>query len=271
MGLKGEPYIGVSGIETPKQLGRMTTTYSQKGDIPQLLMIGVIVSYKTLIGLKDKPIVLMKKEIRNIFEELKKQDSKDLFFTLHYFTKPLDEVRPELREKAKRVVEKSLHQQISEVFEDIYADYEKTEPSFQMGVQINVSRPEPKEINKIKADYPSLKTILQVSDFTSLNERIGNYDVDYVLIDKSKGRGMEFDIDGATKVYDIIKNNNPATIVFAGGLSPDNVRERVCSIRKRLDTRDFCIDAEGRLRTKNHLDEDKVEKYLKEAMAAFQQ
>lgn len=266
-----KPYIGITGIENRNQLERMLTTYSQKEDIPHLFMIGGIVSYKTLIDVKDKPIVLMKNEVRGIFEELKNQPNEDVLFALHYFTKPLDEVKPELKERARRVVEKTLYQQISELFEDLYEEYERAQPSFQLGVQINLSWPEPENINQIKACYPKLKTILQVSDFTSLEERIERYNTDYVLIDASRGRGIEFDVDKAIKVYNAINKSNSALIGFAGGLSPENVRERVYSIRKKLDTRDFSIDAEGRLRTGKYIDIRKVEKYLKEAMEAFRQ
>jgi len=264
-----KPYIGITGIENSNQLERILTIYSQKGDIPHLLMVGEIVSYKTLIDVKDKPIVLMKNETRCIFEELKKQDSENVLLAWHYFTKPLGEVRPELKEKTRRVVEKSLSQQISELFENIYGEYERTQPPFQIGVQINVSWPEPREVNQIKIGHSKLKTILQVSDFTSLEDRIRNYNVDYILIDTSRGEGLEFDINEAIKVHNIISKNNPATIGFAGGFSPKNVRERVGSIKRSLDTKDFCIDAQGRLRTGKYLDMDKAERYLKEAIEAF--
>lgn len=262
--MNAKPYIGVTGIENPSQLERMLITYSQKRDTTHLLMIGGIVSYKTLIDIKDKHIVLMKNEIRNIFEELKNQPNEDVLFALHYFTKPLNEIRPELKEKARRVVKKTLYQQIGELFEDIYEDYEKTQPSFQIGVQINVSWPDPKDVNQIKTNYPRLKTILQVSDFSSVEEKIGEYNIDYALIDTSRGEGIDFDLNESIKVYKTINKINPVMIGFAGGFSPENVKERVCSIRKELNTRDFCIDAQGKLG-------DKVEKYLKEAIEAFQE
>ncbi len=265
-----KPYIGITGIENANQLERTLATYSQKDDIPHLLMIGGIVSYKTLIDLKDKPIVLVKDEFKNIFEELKNQPSEDILFALHYFTKPLDEIRPEIKEKAERVVTKSLYQQIDELFRDFYEEYERTQPPFQIGVQINVSWPNSEDINQLKTNYPKLKTILQVSDFSSLEERIGKYDVDYILIDASRGKGIEFEINKAIEIYRLIHRNNPAMIGFAGGFSPENVKERISLLRKELSTKDFCIDAQGRLRSGKYLDMVKVERYLRESIEAFQ-
>ena len=265
-----KPYIGITGVENSKQLGRMITCYSQKRNIPHLFMIGGVVSYKTLIDVKDKPIVLMKNEIKDVFEELKNQDREDVLLAFHYFTKPLEKVRLELREKAKYIVEKPLDQQIGELFENIYEDFERVEPAFQLGVQINVSWPKPRDVNQIKINYPKLRTILQVSDFTSIEERIRKYDVDYVLIDTSRGEGKKLDVNEAIKIHDVISKNNTATIGFAGGFSSRNVRERVYSIRRELDKKDFCIDAQGRLRTEGLLDMDKANIYFKEAIEAFQ-
>jgi len=245
-------------------------TYSQKGDISHLFMIGGRVSYKTLIDIKDEPIILMKSEIRDIFEELEDKPNEEVLFALHYFTKPLDEVRTELKEKAKCVLNNSLSEQITQLLENIYEKYEKNQPVFQLGVQINVSWPEPEDIKEIKINHPKLKTILQVSNFSSLEERIKGYYVDYILIDTSRGEGVDFDIDEAIRIYNTIKKNNSALIGFAGGFSPENVRERVYFLKEKLDTRDFSIDAEGRLRTGKYLDSNKAEKYLKEAMKSFQ-
>lgn len=265
-----KPYIGVTGIEEPSQLEGMLETFSKKYIAKHLLMAGGVVSYKTLIDEKDKPIILTKDQIMRLFEKLENSSSKDVLFALHYFTKPLREVRPELQQKAKKVVEKPLHQQVGSLVEDIYARYEREQPPFQIGVQINVSWPEPRDVNQIKMDYPKLKTILQVSDFDSVDERIGKYNVDYALIDASRGEGKEIDMDKAVSVHDAISKKSKVMIGFAGGFSPQNVNDRVWSLRYDLGTRNFCIDAQGKLRTKDHLDMNKVNKYLNEALDAFQ-
>lgn len=263
------PYIGITGIENSSQLERMIQVFSEKGDIPHLLMIGGIVSYKTLIDVKDKPILLMKSGIREILDELKNQPSEDVLFALHYFTKPLDEIKPELREKARTVVTEPLSYQIMELVEEIYEDYEKLNPPFQIGVQINVSWPDSTDINKIKINYPKLKVILQVSDFFLLDERGIDYNVDYFLIDASRGEGVEFNLDEAIRAYNSLGYGSYFLKGFAGGLSPYTVRGRVNSIREKINTRDFCIDAQGKLRTRGNLDMDKVERYLKGAVEAY--
>jgi hypothetical protein len=54
---------------------------------------------------------------------------------------------------------------------------------------------------------------------------------------------------------------------IAGGFSPENVKES-CLLREKLKTKEFCIDAKNK-RTGEHLDLEKVEKYLNEAVEAF--
>jgi len=265
-----KPYIGVTGIEESSQLEGMLETFSKKHIAPHSLMVGGIVSYKTLIDEKDKPILLTRNEIGRIFERLEGMPSTDVLFALHYFTKPLKEIRPELQQKAKNVVEKPLHQQVGSLVEDVYARYEREQPPFQIGVQINVSWPEPRDVNQIKIDYPKLKTILQVSDFDSVDERMGKYNVDYALIDASRGEGKEIDMDKAVSVHDAISEKSKVMIGFAGGFSPENVNDRIWSLRYDLGTRNFCVDAQGKLRTEDRLDMSKVSKYLNEALDAFQ-
>ncbi len=266
-----KPYIGITGIETVDQLDPIFTIFRKKKNFSHRLMIGGMVSYKTLINIKDKPIVLMKNEIKDIFEKLNKYDSENIFFTLHYFTKPLEKIKPELKEKSKNIVEKTLYQQLTMLLENFYEEYERIQPSFQIGIQINVSWPNPRDINKLKTTYPRLKTILQVSNFFLLEKRIKNYNVDYILIDTSHGKGIEFEINDVIKIYETIHKNNPAIIGFAGGLSPENVRKKISSLKEKLNTKNFCIDAQKRLRTNDLLDITKVKKYLKEAIKSFQE
>jgi phosphoribosylanthranilate isomerase len=248
----------------------MLSTFCTKGHIPHVFMIGGLVSYKTLIDLKDEPILLLKNEVRAIFEELVKQSRGDVFFMLHYFTESLEEVAPELQEKARSIVTTTLFQQIRSLVGDLYELYESSQPPFQIGVQFNVSWPEPDEINQIKSHFPKLKTILQVSNFTFL-EQIQRYHIDYVLIDASRGRGIPFHLDESIEVHHILSRNTPALLGFAGGLSPENVKDRIYAIRQKLQSRHFSIDAESGLRTGRYLDIRKVERYLKQAIKTFQE
>lgn len=270
-----KPYIGITGIENSNQLeGILKTYHSKKEGISHLLMIGGIVSYKTLINVKDKPIVLMQDEVRNIYNELKNQSCEDVLFALHYSTKPLKEVKQELQEKAKQVVNLTLHQQISSLVEKLYCDYEKTKPHFQIGVQINVEWPKPEDIRQLKTNYPKLKVVLKiippVSDFSSLKEKIKNYNADYILIDPSRGMGIELNITEAVSIYNTIKDCS-VMIGFAGGFSPENVRRIVTSLKENLGRNDFCIDAQTGLRSGEYLDMEKVKKYLEGALEAFQE
>jgi phosphoribosylanthranilate isomerase len=157
------------------------------------------------------------------------------------------------------------------LIEKLYEDYERNQPPFSFGIQLNINWPDPNDVKRIKDTYPKLSIILQVSGFSSL-EKVKSYYgfCDYILIDSSKGRGIEFNLNEVVKAYRTIQEYIPTTIGIAGGFSPENVRGRVLDLRKSLRTDNFCIDAQNRLRTNGHLDMHKVDKYLKEAIEAFQ-
>jgi hypothetical protein len=266
-----KPYIGVTGIENLYQARKTPQVYPK--DVSHLLMVGIINSYKTLIGQKekDKPELLMLDEVNEIYKDLQNQDSRNVLLALHYFTKALYEIKPQIREKAKDVVTQPLSRQIEMLIEKLYEDYEKNQPPFSFGLQLNISWPDPDDVKRIKDTHPKLLIILQVSDFSSLGKVKRYYGFcDYILIDASKGRGIEFNLDEVVNAYRTIQECIPTTIGIAGGFSPENVRGRVLDLRKSLGTDNFCIDAQNRLRTDGHLDMHKVDKYLKEAIEAFQ-
>jgi phosphoribosylanthranilate isomerase len=261
------PYIGVSGVETPEQVPELLQAHPK--DSSHMLAIGGIVSYKTLIGVESSPILLTRTGASRIYQELRHHDPKNVLFALHYFTKPLDQVRPELRDVAEGVVTTSLSQQVGFLMDQFYQQHQRDSPNFQLGVQINLDWPDPREIDIIKAMYPALVLILQVSDFENIESMMGAYDVNNILLDSSRGRGVRFDMDKALQAYWVAHRH--AKIGFAGGLSPHTVKKHVQTLIQGTATTDFSIDAQAKLRTDDRLDMGKVRRFLRAADQAFRE
>lgn len=71
------------------------------------------------------------------------------------------------------------------------------------------------------------------------------------MIDPSGGNEFEFDLNFSSEFYQRFKEKLPSIVVgFAGGLNGENVCFRVNSLKRKLGTLDFSIDAEGGLRDK---------------------
>ena len=107
----------------------------------------------------------------------------------------------------------------------------------------------------------------------ALAEKLKNYEgvIDYVLLDPSGGIGIPFDVQYALRCLEEIDNTNLPTITcgIAGGLSPETLPNLLPPILKQFPN--VCIDAEGRLRTKeDHLDLSIASEYIKIADTFFQ-
>lgn len=74
-----------------------------------------------------------------------------------------------------------------------------------------------------------------------------------VLLDASGGRGVDTDI----QVLD-----SPLKVGYAGGISPDNVIDKVRCLEGHDEVRSYWIDMETHVRTGNKLDLDKVRSVL---------
>lgn len=137
-----------------------------------------------------------------------------------------------------------------------------------------------KQVRQIKEHFEDLDIILQVSAHamkaltaSDVARRISRYNdsINYVLIDPSRGRGIEFDVGHSSELFDAIKSlPTDYSVVFAGGLSGNNVERYLCQLVDRIGSTDFSIDAESRLRNKINgffgqdiLNLDKVREYIK--------
>ena len=142
------------------------------------------------------------------------------------------------------------------------------------GIQLNIVNPLPIELSNIKAEFPNLKIIFQLSDFDNTDlERYG-IDFDYLLIDKSRGKGKGIDLRASNYVSFYKKlNEKYPNIIFAGGFGGDNVKDRVKRIVEILGNGSFSVDAQSLLRNKekNELDQGKVNEYISNFIKAIEQ
>lgn len=250
-------YIGITGPVNIQETRFICSEFSEAGysmDSPHIPMLGFLVSYKTLNGQSVQNRRYPKlNEIPNM---LTATEGK-VFTMIHYNSKEMD----------------SLSDQVAKIFEGIY------ENNLCRAIQLNIVWPNLKEVETIKAKYPDMQIVFQASHKAMegktpkmIAEGIKTYGdaLNYVLIDPSGGRGLEFDLKSSVLLYTELKEHCPDLCIgFAGGFNGENVALKVEDLIKEIKSGAFCIDAEGGLRDKlsseygdDLLNIEKVKKYL---------
>ncbi len=257
--MKSRYYVGITGITSKEEISKVCREFKDAGiyeDPKHMPMVGILASYKTLNNFQIKNRRYPK--ISKIFELLQEAGNKN-FRTIHYNTRKLD----------------SLFNQISNLIEEHYSNKNLE------GIQLNMTFPPTKQLERINNKFPELKIIFQANSHvinsgtkTEVARKIQEYNllVDYVLIDASGGRGKEIDIEDSLNFAKEIQEKSPNLIIgFAGGFNKNNVCMKGLNLISRLKGFDFCIDAEGGLRDKlsNNYGDDllninKVKGYLQE-------
>jgi len=259
--IKAKPYVGITGLVTGLEVESIIKEFKNAGydmnTSTHTPMLGFLVSYETLTG---QPTTNRRyPKIENLTSLLMGVDNAALTM-IHYNSKEMS----------------SLARQVSSIFNRLYyAD-------FCRAIQFNIVWPDGNQVILIKKKFPKMKIVLQASHEAMVDktpkeivDKISPYQdfVDYVLIDPSRGRGPEFDINSSLDVYNELKERVPnLTVGFAGGFSGNNVVDRVRTTISKIQTTDFCIDAEGGLRDKiteeygdDTLNIEKVRNYLQAA------
>lgn len=259
LNLKPKPYVGITGPSNVGEVELIIDEFQNAGytmDSAHVPMLGYLIAYRTLVG---KP---MKNKRYPKFEELKGMLEKangKAFTMIHYYSN-----------------EKGLAEQVLKLFYELY------DSKLCRALQLNIAWPKIEELEGIKKAYfPELQIVfsatnevLQGKTARQVVDNIIKYDklIDYVLIDPSSGKGLEFNVENSIAVYNELKNRMPqVTVGFAGGLTGDNVIKRVNGIIEATKITDFCIDAEGGLRDKlsdtfgdDVLNINKVRQYLQQ-------
>lgn len=123
-------------------------------------------------------------------------------------------------------------------------------------IQLDVTLPNPNEIKKFKEKHPSIAIILQIGKFAfkevdndpqKMVDRLREYGwIDFVLLDKSMGKGLGMDSEGLLPFLRLIKKELPYLgLAVAGGLGPDSL-DLLNPIAEEFP--DIAIDAQGGLK-----------------------
>lgn len=136
------------------------------------------------------------------------------------------------------------------------------------GIQLNLNNPTSAGYQQLRDWYPSLKLIFQYH--TQIGIPIADIatqysQVDYFLVDSSRGRGLPLDSFYCAGMFERISGRRT---IFAGGLGPYNVREAIERLLGSGIPPIFCLDAESLIRSgdDSFIDNENVERYLKGAM-----
>ncbi len=201
-------------------------------EIHYKLGVGVMMSYKTLNSLPTKwsTIFPPKERVSEIFVSDSHSTDYWLFNTLHYADyKSIDVLNNLL--KATEFGGKNMH-----------------------ALQLDMIWPEPEILQEYQEIYPNIQIILQASsvaldqednDPEKLVDRLLSYQetVDYVLLDKSMGRGLGMDAQALEPFVKVINSRTALEVVVAGGLGPNTL-----NLLGPLPHYIVSIDAQSRLR-----------------------
>lgn len=246
--IKQKLYVGVCGIAQKEQVNGIVNSLPET--MGRKIGIGVLLSGKSLRGL------------RYSYTERypKREDISSLFSTdprvinvIHYNT------------STPGTLEKQLHEILSFYRSDLH------------GIQLNMVWPNRVALANIKAAHPHIKFLMQVSPHRIaqkssekttrqiVDRLVSDYNnvADYLLVDWSRGRGKDVDIDVACEFLNHLSDaESPFTLGIAGGLCAETF-ERCEQLLASFPN--LCFDAEGRLRTKRRggvLDVEKAQAFI---------
>ncbi len=256
--MKSKPYVGVTGpvtLEEVRQVGQAFQDAGFNKNSKHTPMIGVLVSYKTLLG---QPTQNRRYPAYGDVQTLLREASQFGIPMIHYNSREKD----------------TLDDQLDSILTGSEGLCE--------GVQLNIAWPDRIKLAKVRKIHPDIPFVIQLShgamdglSAEQIAQKLKEYEslANYTLIDPSGGKGKEFDLNHSLKIYEAIRSHVPKTMVgFAGGFRGDNVAQTTRTLVDLLGTSDFCIDAEGGLRdrvTDNYGDDTlnigKVKHYLDQA------
>lgn len=234
-------YIGVTGVANISDVFVTTSNFRNAGINMQgdhIPMIGFLVTPKTIYEIPPKSGKIPHQRYPPIssLRKMMEYSKGDALNMIHFSTKEAD----------------CFSKEIKYLFEldNIYND------NLCRALQLNIKFPKESELETILNKFPDMSIVLQLpreilSEEKNILAVLENYSslVQGMLIDPSGGRGREFDVDSATRIYQQIKEKCPGLIVgFAGGLNGTNVGEKIISFRKQIGSEDFSLDAEGGIR-----------------------
>ena len=233
------PYVGITGFMHQAEVGAVLEVFPDSAKTGRKLMVGVLVSGKTLEGLPNRwqnryPAI---DKVRDIF-----LDHPDVLNLVHFNTK-----------------EKESEKILQQMLEIAHRAGENCH-----GFQLNLKWPNPAMIKAYKERYPDHAIVLQCGsaaleavgeedreERVALNLRNYREVCDYVLLDPSGGEGVQMDPQALLKYLDIFDSMPSLRGMFfgvAGGLESANLPILEPIMRKRPST---SINTERRQRDAN--------------------
>lgn len=257
------PYIGITGFKYPHQIRQISDAlWPQKETLDQLqykVMVGITSSDKRLQDSTSEGKTSPK--IGKISQLCKIASETDFLLPMiHYFSSSSDNLLSEVALVFSQSEYGSLY-----------------ESGLCRAVQLNASWPSISDLQTLKGQLPELKIVLQlpastltVSDDEIVTQAQGYVGlVDYFLIDPSGGQGQELDLSRAVVLLNALHESLPAcSIGAAGGFGPDNIFDSILTLGAG-SYKNFCVDAQGKLRSDDQLDHRKASSYAKKAVSAF--
>lgn len=255
------PYISITDFTSPEQVWKMLSVFRRNAKpgrkIHYKLGVGVMMSYKTLNGLPTKWSTALppKERVENIFVSDGRSSDYWLFNTLHYADfKGIDVLNNLL--KATGFGGKNMN-----------------------ALQLDMVWPEQEVLRVYREKFPNIQIIIQANS-TSLDQVDNNPDklverlltygktIDYVLLDRSMGRGLGMDAVGLIPFAQAIKRGFPELgLGVAGGLGP-NTMHLVQPLVELFP--DISVDAQGKLRPSGNaldpIDWEMAGEYIRQAL-----
>ena len=244
-------YIGITGFMSQREVRTMLDLMPK--DSPRKLMVGVLMSWKTLNRLPNKwsnryPDV---NDVSRIFI-----DHPAALNLVHYNTKEL----------------LTLHYQLKDIIKNCGSNLH--------GLQLNIAWPDPMILENFKELHPDKIIVLQIGErafeLISYSPEIlaakvaEEYKglIDYILLDLSGGYGIDFDPAEIAEYLDALKKVRlKIGLGVAGGLSSSTLRNVEFLISEFPN---LCINAEGRLRdSDDDLDLREAGEYVSKALGIF--
>lgn len=235
--MRPQSYIGVTGFMRQQEVNEVASVLP--ADSKRLLMVGVLASSRTLCGEENKyPNRYPKKEhLASIFAG---EDRKRFLNLVHLSVDEPETLADDMLKAIKYGGPWCHGLQLNVVWpnKDTLSEFRTTHPaeSFKIVLQIGAAA-----MGQLDNDPKKIAAVVR-ENYATL--------VDYVLIDSSGGRGKDFDTTFAGECIKHLADVDTIGIGVAGGLSPENVVDRLGPFLKLYPGTNW--DVEGKLRRRGN-------------------
>lgn len=236
------PYIGITDFETPEQVNQMIVVFDEAQEkypssILRKLMIGVMISYKTLNNIESRwsDIWVKKELIKFLFVK-----HTSVYNALHYADYEGDTNLKHLLRATEYGGENIQSLQLDMIWPSVemLAEFKKERPAIELILQ--VGKPAFKKIN----DDPAW-LVRKLKEYEGI--------IEFVLLDKSMGQGKAMNADELLIYFKaIVSSGLNMGLAGAGGLGPKTVRiaQPLFDYHKSMS-----VDAQTGLKTNHNLEE----------------